>query len=268
MLSEQKDINLCLGGGGALGFAHIGVIQALEENGIFPTRISGSSMGAIIGVFYAAGFSPAEILDIIKKYQLYKITKIITVYSKTGIKGLSNHDTLRKLIRAKIPHNSFEGLQKKLFICASNLNTAKWEIIYSGDTLDKWVAASASIPVVFETININNQSYTDGGVLNNMPAQPFEADFGCTIGVDVLNYLHLPEPQINGIRETLLTSMRAVTHQNSEKGRSICSYLIEPKIIPTYREFNFEKYYEIYQMGYEAGKEFIEREKGIKKLAI
>ena len=268
MLSEQKEINLCLGGGGALGFAHIGLIQALEENGIFPTRVSGSSMGAIIGAFYAAGFSPAEILDIIKKHQLYKITKIITVYSKMGIKGLSNHDTLRKLIKAKIPHNSFEGLQKKLFVCASNLNTAKWEIIHSGDMLDKWIAASASIPGVFETISINNQSYTDGGVLNNMPAQPFDADSDCTIGVDVLNYLHLQEPQVNGIRETILTSMRAVAHQNSEKGHDICSYLIEPKIIPAYREYNFEKYYEIYQMGYEAGKEFIEREKGIKKLSI
>ena len=266
MFTEQKDINLCLGGGGALGFAHIGVIQALEENGIIATRVSGSSMGAIVGVFYAAGFSPAEILDIIKKHKLYKITKIVTLYSKTGIKGLSNHNTLRNLIREKIPHNSFEGLQKKLFVCASNLNTAKWEIIDSGDMLDKWVAASASIPVVFETISLNNQSYTDGGVLNNMPAQPFESDSSHTIGVDVVNYLHLPEPQVNGIRETILTSMRVVVRQNSEKGRGICSYLIEPEVIPAYREFDFEKYYEIYQIGYEAGKKYIEKEKGIKNL--
>jgi len=268
MFFRQKNINLCLGGGGALGFAHIGVIQALEENGIFPTRISGSSMGAIVGVFYAAGFSPTEILDMVKKHELYKITKIVTLFSKTGIKGLSNHDTLRKLIRAEIPHNSFEGLQKKLFVCVSNLNTAKWEIIDSGDMLDKWVAASASIPGIFETICINNKIYVDGGVLNNFPAQPFESDFSRTIGVNVVNYLHLKKPPVNNTHETILTSIRANLLQNSEEGRDICSYLIEPKVIPAYHDLSFEKYYEIYQIGYETAKKYIEKEKGMKKLKI
>ncbi|MBP7368684.1 MAG: patatin-like phospholipase family protein, partial [Paludibacteraceae bacterium] len=59
--NHEQNINktgICLSGGGALGFAHIGVLQALEENGIFPVQIAGSSMGAIVGTLYAAGFTP------------------------------------------------------------------------------------------------------------------------------------------------------------------------------------------------------------------
>ena len=57
---KNDALGLCLSGGGALGIAHIGVIQSLEDRGIFPTHIVGSSMGAIIGVLYAAGYSPAD----------------------------------------------------------------------------------------------------------------------------------------------------------------------------------------------------------------
>ena len=62
---KKNSLGLCLSGGGALGFAHIGVIQALEDNGIYPTHIIGSSMGAIIGTFYAAGYSPKDLLQLI-----------------------------------------------------------------------------------------------------------------------------------------------------------------------------------------------------------
>ena len=75
-LSSRNDsLGLCLSGGGALGFAHIGVIQSLENNGIFPTHIVGSSMGAIIGTLYAAGYSPSDMLQMIREDKLYKFTK-------------------------------------------------------------------------------------------------------------------------------------------------------------------------------------------------
>jgi len=78
-LSSRNDgLGLCLSGGGALGFAHIGVIQSLEDHGIFPTHIAGSSMGAIVGTLYAAGYSPASMLQMIKDDKLYKITKLMT----------------------------------------------------------------------------------------------------------------------------------------------------------------------------------------------
>src|ERR1035437_8608675 len=125
-------VGICLGGGGALGFAHIGVLQSLEDHGIFPQCIVGSSMGSIIGALYAIGFSPAEMLQLIKDDKLYKVTKLMS-FSPTLFKsGVSNHNTLRTLIKELAPHNSFEQLEKKLYVCVSNLNSAEYEIKHLG----------------------------------------------------------------------------------------------------------------------------------------
>ena len=243
-------IGLCLSGGGALGFAHIGVLQALEEHGIIPQYIAGSSMGAVIGMFYAAGYSPAEMLQLIKDDKLYKISKLMTFRPVFFKSGLSNHSMLRSLIHELVPHNSFEQLEKKLQICVVNLNKAEWEIVDSGNELDKWVAASATIPGVFETIKEDEVYYVDGGLLNNMPAQGISAFCKTIIGVDVIP--HVVPSKLNKPTDTLAFSFRAVQHQNSKEGRSLCQFIIEPKAIEEFHEFSFDSYLAIYQHGYNA----------------
>lgn len=253
--TTKNEIGICLSGGAALGLAHIGVLQALEEHGVFPTQIAGSSMGAIIGVFYAAGFSPAEMLQLIKDDKLYKVTKLMTFRPMSLKSGLSTHTILRSLIRELIPHNSFEGLKKKMHVCVVNLNTAEWEIIDSGGKLDKWVAASASIPGLFESMKLNDAFYVDGGLLNNLPAQGIEKFCKTIIGVNVIPHrvpLDLKKPTDN-----LAYSVRAVQHQNSKVGRDLCNFLIEPTAIDEFNEFSFDSYLGIYQHGYKAAKDYI-----------
>lgn len=254
--SSRKDsLGLCLSGGGALGFAHIGVIRALEDNGIYPTHIVGSSMGAIVGTLYAAGYSPADMMQMIKEDKLYKITKLLT-FSATFLKsGLSTHNLLRTLIKEMIPHNSFEKLKKKMHICVVNLNNADWEIVSSGNELDKWVSASASIPGVFETIKEGETYYVDGGLLNNMPAQGIEDDCQTIIGVDVIP--HKIPAELNKPIDTLVFAIRAMQHQNSKAGRDLCRFIIEPKAIEEYHEFSFDAYEAIYKHGYDAATKFI-----------
>lgn len=264
---KTKNINLCLSGGGALGFAHVGAIQALEENGIFPNRIAGTSMGAVIGVFYAAGFTPDYMLQLIKEDKLYKISHLLTFHSPFKKQGLSDHTTLRKLILELIPHNSFEGLEKKFYVCVSNMNKARYEIMHSGDNLDKWVAASASIPGIFEPIIHNGIIYTDGGVTNNMPAQCFENEFTRTIGVDVIPYTKIKTPDVIRPYDIALASIRAMQHANSREGRDICNYLIEPLVLNKYHEFNFDNYQDIYKIGYETTIKYIETNKDILAMA-
>lgn len=263
---KKNDVNLCLSGGGALGFAHIGVIQALEENGIYANQISGTSMGAVIGVFYASGYSPEYMLKLIKEDKLYKVSTLLTFHSDFWKRGLADHTTLRKLIKELIPHNSFEGLEKKLYVCVSNMNKATWEMIDSGKELDKWVAASASIPGIFEPVKVNTNIYLDGGVLNNMPAQCFEQRFKTTIGVDVIPYPKLKLPQIIKTRDAALGSVRAMQHQNSREGRDICNFLIEPLVLNEYHEFSFENYLEIYRIGYDTTIQYIKKNKDILNL--
>lgn len=264
--SSPKDkVGICLSGGGALGFAHIGVLQALEEHRIFPSQIIGSSMGAIIGALYAAGFSPAEMLQMIKDQKLYKTTKLMTFRASFLKSGLSTHVILRELIKELIPHNSFEGLAKQLQVCVVNLNTAQSEIINSGEELDKWVAASASIPGLFEAIESDGDYYVDGGLLNNMPAQSLKNRCKTIIGVDVIPH-SIPHSLSKPI-DTLAYSVRAMEHQNSRKGRLACNYLIEPRAIDEFHEFSFEAYLSIYESGYETAIQYINNHDAILKLS-
>jgi NTE family protein len=265
LTTRNESLGLCLSGGGALGFAHIGVIQSLEENGIYPTHIVGSSMGAIIGALYAAGYSPTDMLQMIKEDKLYKVTKLLTFSASFLKSGLSTHNLLQSLIKEMIPHNSFEKLKKKLYICIVNLTSGEWEIIDSGNELDKWVSASASIPGVFETIKDGETHYVDGGLLNNMPAQGINEVCKNIIGVDVIP--HKVPSELSKPIDTLAFAIRAMQHQNSKEGRNLCRFVIEPKAIEEYHEFSFDAYEAIYRHGYNAATRFIEENPEILNLA-
>jgi NTE family protein len=259
-----KPLGISLSGGGALGFAHIGVLQALEENGIFPQCISGSSMGAIVGTLYAAGYSPAEMMQLIKDDRLYRVTKLITFTPTFWKSGWSDHSTVRSLIKELIPHNSFDLLPKRLHICVSNLNTAKWEIKNSGENLDTWVSASASIPGVFEAIKSGETYYVDGGLFNNLPAQPLKDECRNIIGVDVLPYLiptNLKKPS-----DAVTFSIRATQNVNSLEGRALCKHVIEPLALNKFHEFSFEAYQKIYQQGYDDTIKYIKKHPEILEL--
>jgi len=248
-------LGLCLSGGGALGFAHIGVLQALIENGIEPDIISGSSMGAIVGALYAAGVTPTEMMQIIKDDRLYRVTRLMTFKPTIWKSGWSDHSTVLTLIKEIIPHNSFEGLQKKMLICVSNLNLAQWEIKSSGYDLNSWVSASASIPGVFEAHEIDGVFYLDGGLLNNLPAQPLKELCDTIIGVDVLP--HEAPTSLKKPIDAVTKSIRIVEHVNSLEGRSMCNYIIEPQSIKQYNEFRFDAYQKIYSQGYTDALEYI-----------
>ena len=221
-------------------------------------------MGAIIGTFYAAGYSPKELLQLIKNDKLYKITKLMTFPRSFLNSGLSKHDVLSSLIHELIPHNSFEKLNKKMHICVVNLNNAEWEIVSAGEELDKWVTASASIPGLFETIKDHEINYIDGGLLNNMPAQGIAGFCETIIGVDVIP--HKIPTELKKPIDTLAFSVRAMQHQNSKEGRGLCRFLIEPQAIDEFNEFSFDAYQSIYQYGYDAAMKYIDENPAILKL--
>lgn len=263
--AKPKIIGLCLSGGGALGYAHIGVLQALEDCGIYPDVISGASMGAVIGSVYAAGKTPQEMLQLIQSGKLYRITSLMHfpgAFWKTS--GLSNHQPLQKLIKDNCMENSFEKLQKPMYVCVSNLTDGKWEVMHSGENLDEWVAASSSIPGVFTPVKIDEKIYVDGGLLNNMPAQPLKEKCDVIIGCD----LFPPSSVRKGVkmRNIFVSSIRTAQTQNSQAGRALCDYLIEPKAVEKYHEFSFEAYQQIYQLGYSAATKFVMDNQDILKL--
>lgn len=244
----KKPLGLCLCGGGAIGFAHIGVLQALLENGIEPQVVSGSSMGAIVATLYAAGYSPVKMMELIKEDRLYMVSKLMTFKPKFWKSGFLTHGTVQNLIREIIPHDSFDKLPKKLHVCVTNMNTMEWEIKNSGKDLATWVTASASIPGVFEAIEKDGMFYLDGGVLNNLPAQPLKPLCRAVIGVDVFPFT--PPTKMHRPIDAISYTVRGIQHLNSSEGRSMCDFLIEPTVVRCYHEFRFEAYQKIFKIGY------------------
>jgi NTE family protein len=113
-------LGLVLSGGGARGIAHIGVLKALEEFEIKPDMISGTSSGAIIGAFYAAGFSIPEITDVIKTNKVFRFADL-SLSTSGFLKTKSNEEMFRKYFKKKI----FQELDIPLFISATDLLNGK-----------------------------------------------------------------------------------------------------------------------------------------------
>ena len=166
-----QEFGLVLSGGGALGLAHIGAIKALEEAGIEPAWVAGSSMGAIIGVMYAAGYSADEIMQIVKDERLYKVGRLIRLQSALRNSGMSTHKTLLHELHELIPHNSFDSLERRFMVCVTDVERGEPVYRYEGANLAEYVAASASIPGLFEPVVIDSVRYVDGGVTDNLPAK-------------------------------------------------------------------------------------------------
>ena len=119
---ENYSIGLVLGGGGARGFAHLGVAKALKEKNITPDIISGVSAGAIAGVFLAAGMDPDDIFNIMKEQDFMKISKF-----KVTKKGFIRLEGLKEQIKLHVPYKNLEDLPTPLIVAVCNLNKGRVE---------------------------------------------------------------------------------------------------------------------------------------------
>jgi NTE family protein len=142
----NDNLGIVFSGGGALGLAHIGAIKALEEYDLEPCYVAGSSMGAIIGVMYAAGYTSDEIMKIVEDRRLYKVGHLMSWQSAYWNQGMSTQKTLYKELREFVPHNSFDSLERRFMVCVTNVETGEPVYRHTGDNLKEFVAASASIP--------------------------------------------------------------------------------------------------------------------------
>lgn len=244
---EKRDLpkfGIALSGGGARGIAHIGVLAALEDFGIKPRVVSGTSMGAIVGVFYAAGFSPEEMLNILKERKFHKMINWHMPFS-----GLIDIGQVKKVMSEMIGNDDFSSLKMPFYCAVTNLNSGMEEIKSEGK-LFQWVMASASIPVVFEPQVIDGQTYVDGGLLNNLPSEAILDKCQVLIGVHVNH--NGREEEVKGLKTIAERAFRLGIAQNVEKSKEICDFVIEPPEARNFSTFNFNRAEEIYQVGYES----------------
>lgn len=171
-----KKIGYVLSGGGARGFAHLGILKFLEELGIKPYAIAGTSAGAIAGTLYAAGKTPEEILNLVKSRNLFSPSSLL--WRKSGFFSM---EILESILKETIETDDFNALNIKMFITASDLNKGQ-AVIFSEGELFRPVIASASIPVIFEPVIMNDKVLIDGGLLNDLPIEPLQGICDIIIG--------------------------------------------------------------------------------------
>lgn len=243
--SVKKDLpkfGIALSGGGARGIAHIGVLEALEKFGIKPRVVSGTSMGAIVGVFYAAGYPPKEILEILLTRKFHKMINWHLPFS-----GLIDMSRVRAVMKEMIGKDDFSSLKMPFYCAVANLNSGLEEVKSKGK-LFQWVVASASIPVIFEPQVIDGQTYVDGGLLNNLPSEAIRDQCQVLIGVHVNH--NGPEGEVKGMKAIAERAFRLGIAQNVEESKKICDFVIEPPEARNFSTFNFNRTEEIYRMGY------------------
>ncbi len=167
-----RRIGLVLSGGGARGFAHIGVMRVLERAGIEPDVIAGTSMGAILGALYASGLRANDL------YELAVSLSWRDVIDLSLQAGVIKGERLHQFLAAHLPA-TFDELAKPLAVTTTDVETGEEVVLMKGDLVSA-VRASSCYPGAFEPVEVDRRTLADGGIVNNLPVEALallHADF-------------------------------------------------------------------------------------------
>lgn len=161
----KPKIGLALGGGAARGFAHIGVIKALETNGISPDIVVGTSAGSVVGALYAAGFGAFDLQKL--AFQMEESAfKDWALFDRGLLKG----EALEAFINKQVSNKPIEGLKRRFAAVATDLQNGE-PAAFSAGNVGQAVRASSSVPGVFSPVVIRGREYVDGGLVSPVPAR-------------------------------------------------------------------------------------------------
>lgn len=245
VLKKPKKVALVLGGGASRGLAHIGVIKAFEEHNINFDCVVGTSVGSLIGAFYAAGYSAEKMQEFAKTIKEKDILTsfIPLIPSKT--------DGIENIVTRFLGDINIEDLNKQFCAVAVDVKSGQ-EVHFTSGNLAKAVAGSCAVPGVFMPVNYNDYVLYDGGLSNNIPGNVpklvFNADI--VIAVDV-NSTRGQGTDSDKFIDTLMASIRIMMKSNSLKGYMSSNLIIQPDL----KRFKSTKLNEIDKMimeGYSA----------------
>ena len=177
-------IGLALGGGAARGFAHVGVIAVLEEAGLRPQMVVGTSAGSLVAAIYATGKSSAQLQQTALGMEEVAITDwMLPIIGK----GMFRGDALGRYVNQLVGGRLIENMAIPLGIVATDLNSGQAVLFRSGDT-GTAVRASSAVPAVFVPVRISGHEYVDGGLVSPVPVR-FARQMGAdiVIAVDISN---------------------------------------------------------------------------------
>lgn len=222
---RHKTLGLALGGGAARGFAHLGVLKALNEAGVRPDFVAGTSAGSVVGALFCAGHSWEEILH---KTATMKWTNLVTLTLPRL--GLVRPEGLGELIDALVGGSMVEDLDIPFAAVAVDLVAACPVVIDTGPVTDA-VVASCSIPGIFVPAERDGALLVDGGVLNSVPADVVRSmGAGFVMAVDLNADVHGSKEHPENLVEVIIRSMALMMGATSSRGLGEADLVIRPDL--------------------------------------
>ena len=280
-VDTQPKIAVVLSGGGAKGLAHIGVLKALENAGIYPDIITGTSMGSVIGGLYATGYSADEISEISRNMDWDKILSNQVPLSQIAfeekayygryiaelpiinnqpklpqglIEGQKLHEELSRLTRSVHDIRDFDKLPIPFRAVATNIATGE-RVVLSKGFLPTAIRASMAIPTVFTPVKINDTLLVDGGLVRNFPVQE-AIDMGADIVIGVFVSTDLED--VDGLEDMfdiLLQSSWVMSAYDSRAQQKLVNIYIAPDLAE-FGTMGFDQTDSIIARGYTTGNHF------------
>lgn len=160
-------LGLALGGGAARGFAHVGVIQVLEEAGIKPDLVVGTSAGSLVAALYASGRTAAQLQQVADTMEEAAFADwTLPVFSRGMLRG----EALARYVNAQVGQRLIENMALPLGVVATDLQSGEGVLFRRGDT-GTAVRASSAVPALFQPVAISGREYVDGGLVSPVPVR-------------------------------------------------------------------------------------------------
>lgn len=247
-------VGLALSGGSVKGFAHIGVLRYLDEIGVRPDIIAGTSAGALVGAFYADGYKPDEIFELMSSLRLGSMTNLRPLNAA----GLLNTSPFEEFLTRHLRHKRIEELPTPLRIVATDLDRGESHTFREGE-LGRAVRASCSIPVLFHPVEIDGTSYVDGGLFRNFPASIIRDECQVLIGMNLGPWER--EHYTKSIVSVAERSWSFVFRQNTLLDKEVCDILLETHDVLGYGMFDTDSAAALAEVGYEVARRELTRER-------
>lgn len=242
-----------LSGGGARGYAHLGVLKAFEEKQVFPEAIAATSAGSIAAAFICDGYSTDEVKEIFQRTKMG-----LSMQWRNFKAGFLSLRTVEKVLKQTLRHTTFESLPIPLYIAATDYHTGRQRIFSKGEVIPAVLAAS-TIPMLFPPVIIDGVPYIDGGISGNLPVEPLVGQYRDIVGVHV-NPLPTYNPS-GSILAAVDRTMHMAIQEAVLKNKQRCDLFIEPEGLGQFGMFDFKRLDAIYTTGLDYTRQLLGEEK-------
>lgn len=192
---------LVLGGGAAKGFAHVGVIKALEAHGLQPDIIVGTSAGSVVAAIYAGGYNGFDLQRVALSMDEGTVSDWVLPN-----RGFIRGESLQRFVNDVLQNRPIERLNRTLAVVATDLQSGEPRVFRSGDA-GMAVRASSSVPGIFQPVRIDGREYVDGGLVSPVPVNTARA-----LGADIVIAVDISErPKTSRLRDSIDVLMQTFT---------------------------------------------------------